>query len=149
MDKPDLVFISTHKTGRTRVFAAFDPLSTLQTQVSRIQSVLNAIVPKIEYWSEFHLPTLWVKILTDANFILIYFENLWKDRRKAWKTGGKQDKSKEKRWKTVSKRVRSLPYFQIKMRNLTIKWHTRCSGVLVLGIPYVVVFLFGHLAHFV
>jgi len=47
MDTPNLVFGSADKTGWARVFAAFDPLAALQTQVSRIQSVLNALVPKI------------------------------------------------------------------------------------------------------
>jgi len=32
--------------------------------------------------------TLWGKSLSGARFISIYFENLWKDRVKAWKTGG-------------------------------------------------------------
>ena len=35
------------------------------------------------------------------------------------------------------------------MRNLTIKWHTRCCGVVEMGTLWVVVFLFGHLAYFV
>jgi hypothetical protein len=43
----------------------------------------------------------------------------------------------------------SLPSNEIKMRNLTLKWHTICCGVLVDGTQYVVVFLFADLAYFV
>jgi len=54
MDKPDLIFIGAHKSGRTGVFAAFDPLATLQTERAGVQASLDSVVPKIEHWSEFH-----------------------------------------------------------------------------------------------
>jgi hypothetical protein len=43
--------------------------------------------------------TLWAESLSVARFISIYFENLWKDRGKAWKTGSvkiNRKKSEEK-----------------------------------------------------
>ena len=54
MDKPDLIFIGADKPAWTGVFAAFDPLAALKAERAGIKSVLNAVVPKIEYWSEFH-----------------------------------------------------------------------------------------------
>jgi hypothetical protein len=57
----------------------------LQAERARVKGILNAVVPKIEYRSEFHLGTLWGKSLSDARFIWIYFEILSRDRVKAWK----------------------------------------------------------------
>jgi len=54
MDKPNLVFISTHESGRTGVLAAFDPLAALQTERAGVQASLDSVVPQIEYRSEFH-----------------------------------------------------------------------------------------------
>jgi hypothetical protein len=51
-------------------------LATLKAERAGIQSVLNAVFPKIEYWSEFHLGTLWAESLSVARFISIYFSFL-------------------------------------------------------------------------
>jgi hypothetical protein len=71
----------------------------LQTERAGIESVLDAVVPQIEYRSEFHLGTLWGKSLSVASFISIYFEILSRDRGKAWlewKSKINRKKSEEK-----------------------------------------------------
>jgi len=89
MDKPDLVFISTHKPAWTGILAAFDPLSALQTERAGVKGILNAVVPQIEYRSEFHLRTLCAESLSGARFILIYFEIISRDRVRHRKDGSK------------------------------------------------------------